>query len=422
MQPAAPRRTSIALAMALAVTAPLGCAGVPPTDQPTPGPSGPSASDSPVATATPTGTPDVTFEPTPSPSPIASQRTSVQLEEEIIDRPDVPESLRGTYWWSGTAAGPLGTTARITLPDGEQILDVSAGVIVSDRRTSLGEVQRTLLARDVATGALLREIETGLFAVDARVVDRVLIWTGMATVDTERNETTDGGVWTARLDGGEPAAIVAGGAVEHTIFAGRNLLLSPSRRTLAAVMQASGPGAFVDVIDVETATRSHRLDDVWPWAITDDAFLQWDMQPSDFMAPGYGITAYDLSTGDVRWRFPGKSDVDRFAPYPVFATSAGFVMGYFWRGDDESEQFVHAVFDPRTGKRRELLRERNDPRDWFTARPKLSNGSYLVLARDHEAGNAWRFATLDVETTVLTEDVVTIEPPMECDAETCWRP
>jgi hypothetical protein len=146
------------------------------------------------------------------------------------------------------------------------------------------------------------------------------------------------------------------------------------------------------------------------------------MQPSDFMAPGYGITAYDLSTGDVRWRFPGKSDVDRFAPYPVFATSAGFVMGYFWRGDDESEQFVHAVFDARTGKRRELLRERNDPRDWFTARPNLSNGSYLVLAREHEAGTAWRFATLDVETTVLTEDVVTIEPPMECDAETCWRP
>jgi hypothetical protein len=424
MQPALPRRARAPLAWLLIGALAIGCIGQRPGISSGNGtPSDPAATvlpapTLPVPSPPSRSTPAPTAEPGGTPRP----RTVVEINPAVVDRPGVPAALRDHSWWSGADAGSVGTTAWIGIPSGELVLHVADGLVISSASIPAEDFRQDLFVREFETGSLVRHIETTLRGIDARVVGRQLFWTGMATTDADLNEAADGGVWTADLDGGAPVPLVESGTVMDTIFAGRRLLLSPSHRTIAAVMGSYGEGAFVDVLDVETRARDHRLRDVWPWATTDDTFLQWDTQPSDFMAPGSGMSSYDLADGELRWRFPDGDDIDRFAPNPVMALGEDFVVEYYWAGEDGPDQRILAVFDPRTGARRELLRQPNDDRSVLVARADLSTATHVVLEHaDRDSADPWLLSTLEIATGTLTTDAFTIDPPHVCDGEVCWR-
>jgi hypothetical protein len=377
------RRTATSRALLIALFV-IGCAGPEPSGSPEANPTS-DTSPSPIAppteaAATPTAEP--TVEPEPTREGTSPPRTGIEINEDIVDRPGVPEALRDNYWWTDSDAGRLGTTAQIGLPTDELIFDVADGLVISV--VWYPSAGRHMIVRDFDTGTILREVQANLLVQDAVVIGRRLFWTGMASGGACPEHYTDGGVWSVGIDDGdEPMAIVAPGKTVECGFTGRRLLVSPSGDTLAGVMTSTTVSNWIDVIDVHTLTRRHRVRDAWPWAMTDDAYLQWDNKPSDFMGPGWGMSAYDLSSGDLRWRFPDGSDVDKFAPYPIMAFGSEFIVEYSWRRSEKDFSVIDAVFDPETGERRQLLRQDN-PDELLRARLDLSAETHLVLDSGRE--------------------------------------
>jgi hypothetical protein len=179
--------------------------------------------------------------------------------------------------------------------------------------------------------------------------------------------------------------------------------------------------------------RTHRIRDlVWPRAITDDTFVQWDQAPTDGIDFGLGgLTAYDLEVGAVRWAFPGEADVDHFGPGRTLALGSQFFIEYAWNLTPEQPRsssevdLVLATFDPLTGQRRELLRQRDTPEenDLANIQGELSSASHLTLRLgDDPIGiDGHSFAILDVATGAVTWDAFTIDPPWLCWSDGCFR-
>ena len=383
-----------------------------------------------IPTIGPTSNP--TIEPEPSPADPSAPRTEIEINRDVADRPGVPADLRGKYWWQASDVGLLGTTAQLGLPSGETVLDAADGLVVSSRLRSDGEQGTELVVRSFETGSTLGEVHTLQLLVDARIVGRRLFWTGMRKGDSCAGPNVDGGVWAMDLTAGSaPVALVEPGRVIDCGFGGRGLLLSASGRTLGAAMFASP--YWIDVIDVARLVRTHRIrDNVWPRAITDDTFVQWDQEPTDGIGFGLGgLTAYDLGDGAVRWTFPGEADVDHFGPGRTLALGSQFFIEYAWNLTPEQPQsgsdidLVLATFDPRTGQRRELLRQRDTPEenDLANIQGELSVASHLTLRLgDEPIGTDGRsFAILDVATGTVTWDAFTIDPPWLCWSDGCFR-
>ena len=353
-------------------------------------------------------------------------RTAPEINPDVVDRPGVPADLRDLYWWTFNDAGSVGTTAQVGLPAGEVILDVAHGLVVSMRGPREAATGTVLVVRDFATGAVVREVETDVWSTSARVVGRAVVWTGMALGDPcdDDSPNRDGGVWVLDLDSSDAPReiVVAGTAVRHC-FTGRSLVRSPSGEAIGAVMSGYGGDSWVDVIDTATMSRERRVTDLWPWAITDNTGLQWDNPPSDFMAVGWGVTAYNLSTGVVRWQFPDEQDAKRFAPFPVFALGSRFVVQYVWGMGDGSDRVI-ASFNARTGARRELLRQTiaGQPGE-LSLQPGLSAGSVLSLSADTAGDGVVNtpISIIDLETGDLTRDAFVIDPPFLCYDEYCLR-
>ena len=389
-----------------------------------------SAASVAVPTAAPTTNP--TSGPEPTPADPSARRTEIEINANVVDRSGVPAALRGKYWWQGSDVGLLGTTAQLGLPSGETVMHAADGLVVSSRARADGELGTELVIRRFDTGSVLGEVHTLQLLVDARIVGRRLFWTGMRKGDSCAGANIDGGVWAMDLTAGSaPVAIVEPGREMDCGFGGRGLQLSPSGRTLAAAMYASP--FWIDVIDVASLVRTHRIrDDVWPRAITDDTFVQWDHPPTDGIDFGLGgLTAYDLDDKAVRWAFPGDGEVDHFGPGRTLALGSQFFIEYAWnltpeqpRSSSEVDR-VLATFDPLTGQQRELLRQRDTPEenDLATILGELSSASHLTLRLgDDPIGIDGRsFAVLDVATGTVTWDAFTIDPPWLCWSEGCHR-
>jgi len=384
----------------------------------------------PIPTAAPTTNP--TFEPEPTPAEPAP-RTEIEVTTNVVERPGVPAPLRDHYWWQASDVGLLGTTAQLGLPSGETVEHATDGLVVSSRSRSDGEQGTELVVRRFDTGSVLGEVHTLQVLVAALIVGRRLFWTGMRGGGScPAGPNVDGGVWAMDLEAGSaPVAIVEPGRVIDCGFGGRGLRLSPSGRTLGAAMFFSP--YWIDVIDVASLVRTHRIrDQVWPRAITDDTFVQWDHPPTDGIDFGLGgITAYDLEDGTVRWGFPGDGDVERFGPGRTLALGSQFFIEYAWNNTPERARssaeidLVLATFDPLTGQRRELLRQRDTPEEEDLAKIEadLSSASHVTLKLgDQPIGIDGRsFAVLDVATGAVTWDAFTIDPPWLCWSDGCFR-
>ena len=378
----------------------------------------PSAAPSAVPSSSPA---PPTVGPDPTPEATSPPRTEIEINANIVDRPGVPPALRDNYWWTGSDVGLLGTTAQLGLPSSERVIHAADGFVVAARGRSDGEPGTELVVRRFETGTAIAEVHTIQVRVDARLAGGRLFWTGMRPESTCPGVSVDGGVWVLDLTlGSVPLALVEPGRSLDGSCYGRVLLLSSSRRTIAALMSGHDNKVWMDVIDVATLARESRIRNVWPWAMTDDSFLQWDEQPSDFMAPGRGMTAYDLVDGDVRWRFPDSTDLDKFAPYPIMALGSEFVVEYSWDDAPDEITRIHGAFDPITGERRELLRQDN-LEDLLTARSDLSAETHVVLEHGRGSTVVGTFAVLEVATGTLTRDVFTIDPPWLCTDEGCFR-
>jgi hypothetical protein len=362
-----------------------------------------------------------TVGPDPTPAVTSPPRTEIEINANVVDRPGVPAALRDNYWWTGSDVGLLGTTAQLGLPSRERVIHAADGFVVAGRPRSDGEPGTELVVRRFETGTEIAQVHTLQVRVDARIAGGRLFWTGMRPESACPGVSVDGGVWVLGLTlGSVPVAIVEPGrSIEGSCY-GRMLLLSSSRETIAALMTGHDDQVWMDVIDVATLAHESRIRNVWPWAMTDDTSLQWDEQPSDFMDVGWGMTAHDLANRDIRWRFPDSSDLDRFAPYPIMALGAEFVVQYVWDDSPTDIIVIHAAFDPHTGERRELLRQEN-AEERLTARLDLSAETHVVLEAGREPSIVGTFSTLEVSTGILTRDAFTIDPPWLCTDEGCFR-
>lgn len=431
-----PPRRRLRLLAALALIA--GCAGpvpsTPPSTSPDPSQAAvesssalPSGTTEPSRIAAPSATTvaEPTYEPEPTLEGQAPPRTGIEIRQDVVDRTGVPASIGDRYWWTGSDVGLLGTTAQLGLPSDESVLDAKDGFVVSEKVRRGGEESARLTVRDFRTGAIVGEAMTTLTSAHALLASGHLFWTGMRGNGCPGG-LVDGGIWALDLaPGSEPLAIVEPGQPIECGLTGRRLVLSSSGDTIGAIMASYGEPNWIDVIDVASLTRRTRIHDVWPSALTDSQFIQWDHRPTDGIAAGLGgLSAYGLGVGALKWRFPGAAQVQHFGPSQFHAIGSTFLVEYTWSTGDETD-LVLATFDPATGQRRELLRqryERGGPDPW-QIRLSLSSPTHLTLERgwgservDHRS-----LAVLDVATSTLKENAYSIDVPWVCFPEYCWR-
>lgn len=419
----------------LAMILVAGCAGPEPSGSPE-GTLAADASPSPLATmASPTIEPtpgvtpaDPTLEPTvepePTPADAFAPRTEIEINQNVADRPGVPASLRDKYWWTTSDVGSVGTTAQLGLPRGEWVQDaVNARVVSTNERAD--EQGTDIRVRSFETGAILAEVHTSMRNIRARIASGRLFWTGFRGVSAcPPDDLIDGGVWALELQpGSAPVAVVDGGQRVQCGFTGRGLMLSPSRDTLGGIMASGGDPNWIDVIDTSSLTRRTRIQDVWPDAMTDDTFIQWDQRPTDGIGFGLGgMTAYGLADGAVRWRFPGD-DWRKFGPGTFLAFASKFYIQYFW--DSSPTDVILAIFDPLTGDRQVLHRQTDtrEDEDLAIVDRKLSSGSHIALSytgpQISVAGTS--YSVLDVASGNVTWDAFTIDPPWLCSGNQCLR-
>lgn len=235
---------------------------------------------------------------TASPSHGSGPRTSPVVGGPVSERPGVPADLRDRYWFTDFGeAGHVGTTAYVLLPEGERVLDVDHGQVVS---TSIGiGGGSTLVLRDLVTGTLRWSFDSQLRITSAAVIADRLFWAGRPIgVDGP----ADGGVWTVGLPKPEEPIqvlepvgdMVAAGYVERGRF-----LVSPSERTIATVVGNMG-NTHYDFIDTASLEVFASVEDRIVFGITDrEAFAASGGDPPSSFP---GLVAIDIETGEPTWR------------------------------------------------------------------------------------------------------------------------
>jgi hypothetical protein len=422
------RRTAASRAL-LAALIVIGCAGPEPSTSPdsslaadlspSTSPSVDLASPTPELTSTPP-TVEPTIEPEPTPHSASGPRTELEINQNVVDRAGVPRSIRDNYWWTGSDVGLLGTTAQLGLPSNETVEDAGDGLVVSTRGR-FDERATEIFVREFETGGVVGEVRTSLVVYSALVIGQQLFWAGMRPEKSGCGGwNVDGGVWVMRLDDDRgPVAIVEPGRVTDCGLGARGLAVSPSGQTLVSGL---GNDHVIDVIDVSSASRTRRLQGAWPYAFTDDTFVQWDQPPTDGIAFGLGgMTAYDLESGAVRWQFPGD-DWKKFGPGPFLARDSTFYIQYHW--DASPTDLILARFDPLSGDRHVLLKQTDtrEDEDLAMLAGHLSSDSDLVLSyTGGVALHGTSFSVLDIATGEVTWDSFTIDPPWLCSYGDCFR-
>jgi hypothetical protein len=408
-----------------------GCAGPEPSGSPDASISVDASPTSIAAQATsspeppaPTATAQATIEPEPTPDGAAPRRTEIEINQNVVDRPGVPNSIRHLYWWQGSDVGLLGTTAQLGLPVGEWVLHAKDGLVLSERPVSDGD-RTELLVRRFETGNVVANVRTTLVNVSALLVDRHVFWTGTRPEKVDcAGYNVHGGVWVMDLDDDVgPIAIIEPGQVTGCGMGGLRLSSSPSGETIAA-LDTNHPYR-VDVIDVDSLSRRNQFVGFWPTAITDDSFIQDNTEPSDFHGPGERMTAYNLAGGDAQWSFPDRDQADHFAMSWAWAIGSRFLVEYYWNEGRDNVDLVHAMADPLTGYQRVLLRQHDTREDEDLAQVEgdMSSAAHVTLAFDYswEGSGPRTFAVIDVDSGQVTWDAYTIDPPWLCQSRTCYR-
>jgi hypothetical protein len=434
-----PRRGTPVRALALIAALTIGCHGSIPSgsaaveSMPAGATGGASPSPDvspPMPTTAPTATPgsDPTYQPDPTPDNAYPLRTEVEIHVGSA-RPGVPADVRDMFWWTYYSdAGRIGSTAHMGLPGNEKAVTVGGGIVVSARPVpDYGDVE-ALVIRDFATGAVVREIAVSMDWPNAAVVDGRVFWTGMSWDEADHETTADAGVWSAKIEGtDQPQAIVEPGKIIGSAISGRRIEVSPSGRTIAAITSSLGGELWTDIIDVESRTRVGRIQDTSIDTLTDDLYVVSDQPPTDAPMPGHGITARDLRTGEVLWRFPDPGDADHFTLRDMKAFGSIVILEYLWdQGHDLAD--IIGVIDASTGEHRLLLRQAWVPgEDPLAADLTVSTSAHLLLASDYRIGYALddgraRISVLDVASGRLEPNAFVIELPSHCDYEYCYRP
>lgn len=389
--------------------------------------SSPMPSSTALATATanlqsPSPTAEPSWEPEPTVEGALPVRTEVEINPNVVDRAGVPADLYDTYWWTDDGdAGQYGTTAQIGLPAGERILTVVDGRVVSVRTAR--DKDDVLMVREFSTGSVIREIPSAMHWTDAVLVGRRLFWAGVTNDSPDPNAALDGGVWSTDITGAEaPIAIVAPGKALGGALCGRGMDVSPSGATLVATAPCIGKYGWTDVINVESRTRITRLRDTYAEALTDDTYVNWDAEPTDGFTFGMGgITARDLTTTAIRWRFPDIENVDRFLLNQVRAFGSSFVVESSWDTRDGTEgRFT--IFNPVSGQHRLLLRQPHSD-EAFSLDRNASSPTYVVLAQySHPIRiSGTPISIIRVADGALLRDAFVIDPPWLCSDEYCLR-
>jgi hypothetical protein len=378
-----------------------------------------SPTTSPVPTETPVASPS--YEPDPTPEGALPHRTEVEINPYVVERAGVPPELHDQYWWTPYGdAGPLGTTAQIGLPSDERIITVAEGLVVSADVTYAHA--HSIYVRDFKTGELLRQIPTGLSWPQGAVIQGRLFWTGL--IPQEGNEKAiDGGVWFADARNREaPAEIVAAGKGLGGWLCGRNLVVSPTAKTMAATASCFGWKGWTDIINVDSQAPVRRIVGANAWAITDDAYALPDSAPSDGLAFGQGgMTAHDIATDALLWRYPDPSNLDRFALLTVMSRGNSFIVESNWDMGNDTEIRI-TLFQPTTGQHRVLLKQ-STTNDVLHLDQSASSANYVVLTTwDRPIDiDGTAISIVRIADAVLLRDVFVIDPPFICSNEWCFR-
>ena len=215
------------------------------------------------------------------------------------------------------------------------------------------------------------------------------------------------------------------GRLIGSLLAGRRLRISASERTRAAVTY--GGDEWSDIIDVGTQQRIHRVRGIGPDTLTDDTYLNWDSPPTHAPIQGNGMTAYNLATDEVRWRFPGHGDVDRFLYWNSYATDSDFVVEYLWGRPFEAEYRIVRL-NALSGTRNLLLsQDRRGANGQVLHITSILGPPHIALAVDTyllgEAvaeGNI-EVSVLNVRSGELSRAAFVIDPLWMCNDDYCVR-
>lgn len=355
------------------------------------------------SSATPSGTPEQsTFIPTPSMSTEPSTGA-------ISDRPGVPTDLNDRYWYTPWGfAGPVSSTLQIKVPEGENILAVGGGYLVSSTESSSDEgTMTTLVVRSFADGLTTRTIETDLMRLQGIIVGTRLFYAGLSGngVAAGGASFVDGGIWTTELANAEDDVsniLPAGEDIREFGSTAERAPIAGSQTGATLMSRVGGfDGTRTDVIDVATlSVRSQLKANVL--AITDDAAMAFAFDTRE-------IEGLDLNSGNVLWS--KKSDATGLLELEsTFGLQGGIAVGYH-RVQDGADQAVVAIFDANSGASREVYVEAYD--NSLHLAPPLSTSVHLAMMPtfwDAAVQEGMPVSLIAIETGVLSRDAFRIEP------------
>jgi hypothetical protein len=354
-----------------------------------------------------------------TPAPTEAVRDGVVVNLDVRDRPGVPEDFYDVYWTSFDEAGQVRTTARIRLPEEEQIITAGSGLVASALLRFEGHEGARLFVRDIRTGELVREVETELLIPAAIILDGRLYWAGgsrSGAGNPNSEQAVDGGVWAIALDGNDPPVeLVEAGTGLGSPLGGRSpLRVSPSGRTIASSVVGDVVIA-ADIIDTSSQSLRARLRGEIVLALNDHIVVSADEPPTD--APRGWVRAVDIDSGEMLWRYPPLDlrDGFDFSVDSMQAVGPSF-LGQFQRVRDGISESVIAMFDARDGGRRQILvQNRGSPSYVEVVRGLVSdelagvaNGSFYGLEELVTEPGATA-SILDLRTGELTLDAFTLQ-------------
>lgn len=288
----------------------------------------PGQTDQPSRQATDEATPSPT-EPVPTDTPADSPAATpdVTVETHIVDRPGVPNSLYAKYWSGGGQVGQVGTTARMVLPEDEELLGVDAGRVATfaiDPNTSrpiFGTDGVQIIVRDIETGATLRKVSTNVSVATGLLTGSTLMWMGK-TDPTDGSEPIDGGVWAIDLSVADstPVQVIAASNLAEKYGSGavRGFVrLTDQGRSAVSLIQSSTDRA-TDIIDVASLSLRQTLDNAYAYEVAGNAALVIPLHGDSGQDAGR-MRLIDLASGadigpgvktdEVAWAYTGEREI-----------------------------------------------------------------------------------------------------------------
>lgn len=334
-------------------------------------------------------------------------------------RADVPDELRGLYWYTSNGyAGSVGTTAVSRVGSDEYIVAVGpgrtgeAGLVVSVReREEAPDVRAELLVRRLGEVEPFLTTDTELTRVYALIVpirngeETVprLFWTGLSGrgIVPDILSVTDGGTYAADLDRGFDAIreIVPAGTdlaefgeeVDHG-----PLSVDPTGRYVLSRVAGFGATRTTVVDALEQVPRGPAWD-------LNGVVISGDVAITYVEGRGLPyIEAVDVvgaNAGEVRWRFPSDtSSYELFDVEDLVAIEGGVVVGYQRAGAGFNEWAITSI-ELESGKPRDLYVQKSEDDPIRHLAGQLSSPTLLALTPDF-----W-------EASILNGDAISVLRP-----------